>query len=238
LSGLSFGAVRQFNIGSEQFFSVGGLVQALAGDANINVLSTPQILTSDNQKAEIIVGDNIPIITSQGTTTGATLVSQIERQDIGITLRLTPQILESNLVKLDLFQEISNVNLSPPKGFDINTQGVITSKKSATTTVIVKDRQTVVIGGLMSESVTETVAKIPLLGDIPVLGWLFKSRSQSTEKRNLLIFLTPYLIRDPDELLALQQSKSRQMIEFINQQKVKDKGSRVRFLEQAINAPE
>jgi len=238
LSGLSFGAVRQFGIGSDQFFSVGGLVQALAGDADINVLSTPQILTSDNQKAEIIVGDNIPIITSQGQTTGATPISQIERQDIGITLRLTPQILESDLVKLDLFQEISNVNLSPPQGFDINTQGVITSKKSATTTVIVKDRQTVVIGGLMSESVTDTVSKVPLLGDIPILGWLFKSRSQAKEKRNLLIFLTPYLIRDPEELFALQQDKSIQMMQFMEQQKVKDDASRVRFLKQAINPPE
>ena len=237
-SGLSFGAVREFSINGQSFFSVGGLVQAVAGNADINVLSTPQILTSDNQKAEIVVGDNIPIITSQSQTTTANPVSQIERQDIGITLRLTPQILESNLVKLDLFQEISNVNLSPPQGFNINTQGVITSKKSATTTVIVKDKQTVVVGGLTSESVNDTIKKVPFLGDIPILGWLFKSRSQSTEKRNLLIFLTPHLIRDPDELFALQQAKSREMLGFIEKQQVKDKGSRVRFLEQAINAPE
>ncbi len=238
LSGLSFGAVRQFTISGQEFFSVGGLIQAVAGDSDINVLSTPQILTSDNQKAEIVVGDNVPIITSQGQTTGGSITSQVERQDIGITLRLTPQILESDLVKLDLFQEISNVNLSPPKGFDINTQGVITSKKSATTTVIVKDKQTVVIGGLMSESTSDSIKKVPLLGDIPILGWLFKSRSQQTEKRNLLIFLTPHLVRDPEELFELQQAKSLEMIGFLDQQAEKTKASRLRFLEQAINPPE
>ncbi|MBI5135840.1 MAG: hypothetical protein HZA24_00735 [Nitrospirae bacterium] len=236
-SGLSFGAVRQFTIGGQDFFSVGGLIQAVAGNSDVNVLSTPQILTSDNQKAEIVVGDNVPIITSQGLSSGGNVSNTIERQDIGITLRLTPQILESNLVKLDLFQEISNVRTDAPSGFDINTQGVITSKKSATTTVIVKDKQTVVVGGLMSESTRNTIKKVPLLGDIPVLGWLFKSRSQATEKRNLLIFLTPHLIRDPDELFALQQAKSSEMIGFINQQHVKDKASRLKFLEQAINTP-
>lgn len=239
LAGLSFGAVKEFSLGGTSFFSVGGLVQAVAGDSDINVLSTPQILTSDNQKAEIVVGDNIPIITSQSTTGTAQFQSQIERKDVGITLRLTPQILESDLVKLDVFQEISNVRPDPPQGVDVNEQGIITSKKSATTTVIVQDKQTVVIGGLIEDRVTDTVRKVPFLGDIPLLGWLFKSRSKEKTKTNLMIFLTPHVIRDPDDLLALQQVKSREMLGIIEDQKIdrRSKKARIEFLQQAINPP-
>ncbi|MFQ5509120.1 MAG: secretin N-terminal domain-containing protein [Leptospirillia bacterium] len=237
LSGLSFGAVQQFTIGGTDFFSVGALVQAVASDANINVLSTPQILTSDNQKAEIIVGDNVPILTSQSQTTGGNFQTQVERKDIGITLRLTPQILESELVKLDVFQEISNIRTDVDTSL-VQSQGVITSKKSATTTVIVQDKQTVVIGGLISDSVTDTVKKVPLLGDIPLLGWLFKKRIKDTTKTNLLMFLTPHVIKGPADLFALQQQKSREMMGFIEDQRIGRKASRLQFLEQAINAPE
>jgi general secretion pathway protein D len=237
LSGLSLGAVRQFSLGGNTFFNVGAMVQAVANDANINVLSTPQILTSDNQKAEIVVGDNIPIITSNSQTTGGNFQTQVERKDVGITLRLTPQILESDLVKLDVFQEISNIRTNNPAGFDVNTQGVITSKKSATTTVIVQNDQTVVIGGLISDSINDTIKKVPLLGDIPLLGWLFKNRSKTTTKTNLLIFLTPHVIKTPEELFALQQGKSKELLDFIEGQHIDRKESRIDFLEQAINPP-
>jgi general secretion pathway protein D len=239
LSGLSFGAVRQFALGDQTFFSVGALVQAVASDANINVLSTPQILTSDNQKAEIVVGDNVPIITSQSTTTGGNFQTQVERKDIGITLRLTPQILESDLVKLDVFQEISNIRTNLPSGFniDINQQGIITSKKSTTTTVIVQDQQTVVVGGLVSDSINDTIRKVPLLGDIPILGWLFKTHDKTATKTNLLIFLTPHVIKTPEDLFVLQQGKSRDLKTFIQQQRISRKESRIEFLERAINPP-
>jgi general secretion pathway protein D len=237
LSGLSFGAVRQFSLGGQTFFNVGAMIQAVATDANINVLSTPQILTSDNQKAEIVVGDNIPIITSNSQTTGGNFQTQVERKDVGITLRLTPQILESDLVKLDVFQEISNIRTNTPANFDVNTQGVITSKKSATTTVIVQNDQTVVIGGLISDSINDTIKKVPLLGDIPLLGWLFKNRTKTTTKTNLLIFLTPHVIKTPEELFALQQGKSKELLNFIEGQRIDRKESRIDFLEQAINPP-
>jgi len=236
LSGLSFGAVRQFQLGGQTFFNVGAMIQAVASDSNINVLSTPQILTSDNQKAEIVVGDNIPIITSNSQTTGGNFQTQVERKDVGITLRLTPQILESDLVKLDVFQEISNVRSNTPADF-VNTQGVITSKKSATTTVIVQNDQTVVIGGLISDSINDTIKKVPLLGDIPLLGWLFKSRTKTTTKTNLLIFLTPHVIKTPEELFALQQGKSKELLDFIAGQHIDRKESRIDFLQQAINPP-
>ncbi|MDH4229269.1 MAG: hypothetical protein OEW11_05905 [Nitrospirota bacterium] len=237
LSGLSFGAVRQFSLGGVDYFSVGGLVQAVATDSHVNVLSTPQILTSDNQKAEIVVGDNVPILTSQSQTSGGNFQTQVERKDIGITLRLTPQILESDLVKLDVFQEISSIRKDVPAEI-VQSQGVITSKKSATTTVIVKDEQTVVIGGLVSDNVNDTIKKVPLLGDIPLLGWFFKSRSKESTKTNLLIFLTPHVIKDPEDLRELQQAKSRDTIDFIKKQHVPNRKSRIQFLEQAINPPE
>jgi len=237
LSGLSFGAVREFTLDGQNFFNVGALVQAVATDSNINVLSTPQILTSDNQKAEIVVGDNIPIITSRSESTGGNFQTQVDRKDVGITLRLTPQILESDLVKLDVFQEISNIRTNVPADFDVNSQGVITSKKSATTTVIVQDDQTVVIGGLISDSTNDTIKKVPLLGDIPLLGWLFKNRTKTNTKTNLLIFLTPHVIKTPEELFALQQGKSNELLDFINEQRIERKKSRIDFLEQAINPP-
>jgi general secretion pathway protein D len=236
ISGLSFGAVREFSIGGETFFNVGALIQAVATDANINVLSTPQILTSDNQKAEIVVGDNVPILTNRSESTGGNFQTQVERKDVGITLRLTPQILESDLVKLDVFQEISNIRTDTPTDFQ-EQQGVITSKKSATTTVIVQDDQTVVIGGLISDSINDTIKKVPLLGDIPVLGWLFKTRSKTSTKTNLLIFLTPHVIKTPEELFALQQTKSAELREFIQGQRIDRKESRIDFLERAINPP-
>jgi len=236
LSGLSFGAVREFSLDGQTFFNVGALIQAVATDANINVLSTPQILTSDNQKAEIVVGDNVPILTNRSESTGGNFQTQVERKDVGITLRLTPQILESDLVKLDVFQEISNIRSDTPVEFQ-QQQGVITSKKSATTTVIVQDEQTVVIGGLISDSINDTVKKVPLLGDIPILGWLFKTRSKSSTKTNLLIFLTPHVIKSPEDLFALQQAKSAELREFIEGQRIDRKESRIEFLERAINPP-
>ncbi len=237
-SGLTLGAVQEFSLNGTSFFSVGALIQAVATDANINVLSTPQILTSDNQKAEIVVGDNVPILTSQSTTTGGNFQTQVERKDIGITLRITPQILESDLVKLDVFQEISGIRRDVAADF-VENQGVITSKKSVTSTVIVQNNQTVVIGGLVSDTVEESIRKVPLLGDIPLLGWLFKSRSKETKKTNLLIFLTPHVIQDPAELQALQQTKSRELLGIIGKQHIskKAKRARIQFLEQAINEP-
>jgi len=237
LSGLSFGAVRQFTLNGQAFFNVGALIQAVASDSNINVLSTPQILTSDNQKAEIVVGDNIPIITSNSQSTAGNFQATVDRKDVGITLRLTPQILESDLVKLDVFQEISNIRTNLPADFDVNTQGVITSKKSATTTVIVQDDQTVVIGGLISERTDDTIRKVPLLGDIPLLGWLFKNHIKVTNKTNLLIFLTPHVIKTPEELFALQQGKSSELLKFLEDQRLQGRKSRIDFLEQAINPP-
>ncbi len=174
---------------------------------SVNVLSTPQILTSDNKEAEIVVGENVPFISSRerDVTTTNTVLNNIERMDVGIKLRLTPQITEGDYVKLDLYQEISAV-IQEAAVITISVGPTIT-KRSTKTSVVVKDNQTVVIGGLMQEKDEENVTKVPLLGDIPVLGWLFKQKSISKNKTNLIVFLTPHIIKGAEHIERLTETK-------------------------------
>jgi general secretion pathway protein D len=178
---------------------------------SINVLSTPQILTSDNKEAEIVVGENVPFIAQRerDITTTNTVLNSIDRKDVGITLRITPQITEGDYVKLDIYQEISALSANQSDNILINVGPTIT-KRSTKTSVVVKDNQTVVIGGLMQEQQVETVTKVPLLGDIPVLGWLFKYKSISKNKTNLIVFLSPHIIREEDQLAELTDNKKSQ----------------------------
>jgi len=173
----------------------------------VNVLSTPQILTSDNKEAEILVGENIPMISKRerDVTTTSTVLTSVERKDVGILLRLTPQINEGEYVKLDIYQEISAQKQESEN--IITSVGPTMTKRSTKTSVVVKDKQTVVIGGLMSERDEDVITKVPLLGDIPLLGWLFKYKTTAKKKTNLLVFLTPYIIKDPAYLSQLSQSK-------------------------------
>lgn len=173
----------------------------------INVLSTPQILTSDNKEAEIVVGENVPFISKKESDPSRTLsvFSTIERKDVGITLRLTPQITEGDYVKLDIYQEISALKQESTE--IVITVGPTTTKRSTKTSVVVKDNQTVVIGGLMEEKEEENIYKVPLLGDIPILGWLFKNKKLEKKKTNLLVFLTPHIVKDAEQLLKLTDDK-------------------------------
>jgi general secretion pathway protein D len=174
---------------------------------SVNILSTPQILTSDNNEAEIVVGENVPFIAQRerNITTTNTVLNSIERKDVGIKLRITPQITEGDYVKLDLYQEISALK-QDSENILINI-GPTTTMRSTKTSVVVKDSQTVVIGGLMQERREENVTKVPLLGDIPVLGWLFKHTSISKNKTNLIVFLTPHIIKDAEQLSKLTDSR-------------------------------
>lgn len=185
------------------------VLRAAATDNSVNVLSAPHILTSDNEEAEILVGDNIPIITSRVQSAGTVAVDasnlatsvNVERQDIGVTLRVTPQITEGDTMRLDIFQEITALNKALQSGVgDPNQVGPALSNRRIENSVVVKDGETVVIGGLISDDYTDTINKVPWLGDIPVLGWIFKSTSTNLTKRNLLVFLTPRVIRTPDDL--------------------------------------
>ena len=173
----------------------------------VNVLSTPQILTSDNKEAEIVVGENVPFISRKESEPSRpqSVFSTIERKDVGITLRLTPQIAEGDYVKLDIYQEISA--LKQESTVVVLTVGPTTTKRSTKTSVVVKDNQTVVIGGLMQEREEENINKIPLLGDIPLLGWLFKNKSVDKKKTNLLVFLTPHIVKEAEQLSKLTATK-------------------------------
>jgi len=178
-----------------------------------NVLSTPQVLAADNQKAKIVVGENRPFPTGQAQgITGGTLVT-IERKDVGVTLELTPQVLEDDLIRLEIKQEITaiaeNVAQTIGSGTASIPVGPTTTKRSMETTTVALDQQTLVVGGLVRDNITLSERKIPLLGDIPWLGWLFKSQSRTTEKLNLLVFLTPHLVRDEIDMVELNARKAK-----------------------------
>jgi general secretion pathway protein D len=180
--------------GIGQILNLGLLVRALETDGNANILSTPTLLTLDNEEAEIVIGQNVPFITGQyalsGGATTPTPFQTIERQDVGLKLRIKPQISEGGTVRLQIYQEVSSINDKA------NPAGVITNKRAVASTVLVDDGQIVVIGGLIQDAVSDGVDRVPVLGSIPLLGGLFRSRTRSHSKTNLMIFLRPTLVRD------------------------------------------
>ena len=181
-----------------EILNLGALVKALASDADNNILSTPNLVTLDNQEAEIVVAQNVPFrtgtydtgATGQGGATNP--FETIERQDVGLTLKVKPQINEGDDIKLEIEQEISDVSNEPVEG----ASDIVTNKRSIKTTVMVDDKQMIVLGGLLSDKVNEGVQKVPLLGDLPVLGNLFKSRRTEKQKLNLMVFIQPAILRD------------------------------------------
>jgi general secretion pathway protein D len=175
--------------------NIGLLVRALETDTNANILSTPTLLTLDNEEASIVIGQNVPFITGQyalsGAATTPTPFQTVERRDVGLTLRIKPQISEGGTVRLQIFQEVSSVDKTAS-----NPAGVTTNKRAVASTVLVDDGQIVVIGGLIQDTVNSGDDKVPVLGDMPILGSLFRYRSRSHSKTNLMIFLRPTLVRD------------------------------------------
>ncbi|BAP54886.1 general secretion pathway protein D [Thioploca ingrica] len=189
----AFLGLGQFN-SSVLNFAV--LLQALSTDTNTNVLSTPSLLTLDNQEAEIHVGQNVPFVTGQYTNTGVTgsitnPFQTIQREDVGIKLKVKPQINEGNAVKLEIEQEVSSIGRS-----NVATTDIVTNKRSIKTTVIVEDNSMVVLGGLINEDLQQTTQKVPGLGDLPLIGGLFRSQISNKVKRNLMVFLHPVIVRD------------------------------------------
>ncbi|VAW61428.1 General secretion pathway protein D [hydrothermal vent metagenome] len=170
------------------------LLKALTSDAATNILSTPSIVTMDNQEAEIVIAQNVPFLTGSFTTNAAGASNPfqtIERQDVGITLKVTPQINDGDTIKLDINQEVSNVSQSAAAN-----GGIITNKRQITTSVLVEDGEILVLGGLIDDALRDQVSKVPLLGDIPLIGWLFRSHTTSKEKQNLMVFMRPSIMRD------------------------------------------
>lgn len=196
------------------------LVTALAGDNDINVLSAPNILTTDNEEAEIVVGQNVPFVTSRSTneTNLSNTFSQVDRRDVGITLRITPQITEGNSVRLFVFQEVSALVDTPEA--QVLQLGPTTTVRSATTTVVVDHGETVAIGGLISDRITATETGVPWLKDIPVLGWLFKTESKRKDKVNLIILLTPHVVNDAGDMMRVSDEQRRRF-----HRSMKDRGS-------------
>ncbi len=197
-AGLNIGIVRgKINIpGVGEVLNLGALARALEADQKGNVLSTPNILTLDNEEGKITVGQNVPFLTGSftQTSTGASNPFQtVERKDIGLTLKVTPQVAEGGTVKLKAFLEVSTV---VPTSALVKSVDLITNKRSIENTVLVDDGQIVVIGGLISDDTKNNDSKVPLLGDIPFLGNLFKSQTKSRDKTNLMVFLRPYILRD------------------------------------------
>jgi len=177
------------------------ILQALSSSSTSNILATPSLTTLDNQEASFIVGDEVPVLTgSTSSSTNGNPFQTIERREVGIKLKVTPQINQGNSVQLTIEQEVSNI-----KGQ--TSVDIIFATRAVKTTVLAKSGETIIIGGLIDEAVSDTVEKIPLLGDIPYLGVLFRSTKSTTTKRNLMIFLRPTIIRDDQTMLELSQRK-------------------------------
>jgi general secretion pathway protein D len=192
--------------------AIAAVLRAAQTHNNLNVLSSPHLLTQNNKEAEIIVGENVPFITSQSrdSTNLANVINTVERKDVGITLRITPHIHESEYVSMDIYQESSALKDSTL--LQTSEVGPTTTKRSAKTTVLVKSGDTMIIGGMMQETVTRNQSKVPLLGDIPLLGHLFKFTSNSKRKTNLVILLTPHIIQEPGEVSRSLEERQRKLL--------------------------
>lgn len=202
--GLNIGVIDgQVNIpGIGTISNLGFLARALESKANANILSTPNILTLDNEEAKIVIGQNVPFITGQFTNSGgngATVnpFQTIERQDVGLTLRVKPQVSEGGIVKLGIFQEVSSVVDST------NVSGIITNKRSIESNVLVESGNIIVLGGLVEDRVTGNEEKVPGLGDVPVLGQFFRYDNRRRQKTNLMVFLRPVVVRDEDQAQSI-----------------------------------
>ena len=216
--------------------ALGAVLSAMAKTGDANVLATPHILATDNIKAEISIGQNIPLqqnvspLGSLGALAGATGSSALgalsgigttaQRQDVGTKISVTPHVNDSDQVRLELAEEISEAGAAQG-----SLGAVPINKRTANTTLIVRDRQTVVIGGLVREASTTSETKIPLLGDIPVLGFLFKQTAKTKQKTNLLLILTPYIIRDQEDLRAIFERKMQERQEIIDRYMVFGEGA-------------
>jgi len=209
--GLNIGVVKgQVTIpGIGTVTNLSALARALETEAKANILSTPNLLTLDNEEARIVIGQNVPFITGQyaqtGSATTATPFQTIERRDVGLTLRVKPQISEGGTVRLQIYQEVSSVRDST------NEAGVITDKRSIESMVLVDDGQIIALGGLVQDSVSNGIEKVPLLGDIPLLGLLFRYETRKQTKTNLMVFLRPVVLRDGAAFRGTTVERYREM---------------------------
>jgi general secretion pathway protein D len=194
-NGLNFGLFRQIN----GQLTLGAIARALETDSDANILSAPNLITLDNEEARIIVGQNVPFVTGQYTTAasggaaGVNPFQTVERKDIGLMLRVRPQVSEGGLVKMAIYQETSAIQ------DQTNPAGIITTKRSIDTNVLTDDGEIIVLGGLIDDRGNNAVEKVPGLGDIPVIGNLFKYQNRDRTKTNLMVFLRPIVVRTGEQ---------------------------------------
>jgi general secretion pathway protein D len=207
-SGFSLGVIGEvIEIGGIKFPSLAAVAHAYQQDTDVYILSTPQLLTTDNEEAEIMVGKNIPYLVRKETTEARLDYSNYEYKDVGVTLKVTPQISQERFVRLKIFQEVTRL-IQTVQALEGRPE---THKRLAQTTVVVKDANTVVIGGLIGDDTTHIDYQVPCLGNIPLIRWLFRSTSKRIEKTNLFIFLTPHIIQNPIEARKVYEDKKDQI---------------------------
>ncbi len=230
-TGLLLGVAKGFiNVGGVQIPNIGALVRAFQKDTDANVLSTPHLLTMDNEKAKIIIADNVPLLktdltqplaTATATTSNIAVSRTFEYKDIGIQLEITPHISKGSMVRLEISTEVSNILSIDPA----NPGFVTTRKRQANTTVVVEDGQIMVIGGLIRDDSSDQTKKVPCVGNIPGLGWLFKNVAGSKSKTNLLIFITPHIIRtaaDMERATGKKKQEAEENLRKLQQEREKE----------------
>ena len=191
--GLNIGLVRNFG----GTYALAAIARMLQTQSNTNIVSTPNLITLDNEEAKIVVGSNVPFITGQFTNTGTGTTNPfqtIERKDVGLTLRIKPQIGEGGTVRMTIFQESSSVQDKAAVG--TSNAGPSTNKRSIESNVVVDDGSIIVLGGLIEDRYSESNAQVPLLGDLPLIGHLFRSQNRTKNRTNLMVFLRPVVLRD------------------------------------------
>ena len=206
--GLNIGLLRNYG----GTYALAAIARALQSQVKTNIVSTPNLITLDNEEAKIVVGENVPFITGQFTQTGGATSNPfqtIERKDVGITLRIRPQIGESGSVRMTIYQEQSAVKSTTAAG--TSNAGPSTSKRSIESQVVVEDGGIIVLGGLIEDTFEEKKSKIPLLGDIPLLGALFRSETREKRRTNLMVFLRPVVMRDADATTKFSVDRYEQM---------------------------
>jgi general secretion pathway protein D len=208
--GLTVGLLTEaVNIAGLEISNISAIINAVKTDDDFRILSTPQILTTDNEEARITVGENRPFQTRSTTDVSGGTFESFEYRDVGKILKITPHVTEGRLVRMQINLEVTAIDQQ--QTLTTSSTLPVTLKRTVDTTVIVKDQQTVVIGGLIDDTTTESENKVPVLGDIPILGWLFRKQSEETVKTNLYVFITPRVIKNPGEALGIFQQKKEQL---------------------------
>jgi general secretion pathway protein D len=208
--GLTVGLISEpLKIAGFDVSNISAIINAVKTDDDFRILSTPQVLTTDNEEARITVGENRPFQTRSTTDVSGGTFESFEYRDVGKILKITPHVTEDRLVRMQISLEVTAIDQQAT--LTTSSTLPVTLKRTVDTTVIIKDQQTVVIGGLIDDTTTESENKVPVLGDVPVLGWLFRKRGEETIKTNLYVFLTPRVIKNPGEAAGIFQQKKEQL---------------------------